>query len=174
MILIEKKVEILKAVANGSSLSGAGSTVGVSAGSARNALNRLCQVLELSPLVKDIKANPEQYLKKAEELKSAQKPVLRPMLTNKLVSVLKVKDKTQVTPRYLSNITASQLMENGISWVAVTEIQEWLSSSGLSLKPTVPDNDEEIKHVKRAIAVLDAFYFDTELVKEQLNNVIGY
>jgi hypothetical protein len=58
-------------------------------------------------------------------------------------------------------------LRNGATLVAITEVQEWLTKHGLSLKRRPPETEKEINEVKRAIAVLDVFYFDTASLKEQ-------
>ena len=99
--------------------------------------------------------------------------ISRNVLVHKLVQILKLKDEKELTPQYLSNFTASQLTSVGITPVAIVEIQEWLSHFKLSLKIKAPQNEDDVKKVKQAIAVLEVFQFDTRAVNEQLTHFLG-
>lgn len=85
-----------------------------------------------------------------------------------LVHALKLKSLEELTPDYLSNICASQLMAAGITMTAVAETQMWLKRHGHSLQRKPPENWLEIQAIKRSIAILDAFYFDAGAVQTQL------
>ncbi len=167
-----RKVKILQVVLNGGTLSEAGASIEVSQSRARDILYRICREFDLPRDLKYMRSNPDEYLNKIEETKEEPKMMLRALLIDKLVRVLKLKNKDELTPQYLSNLTASQLMSNGITPVAVVEIQEWLSKSELTLKRRAPENDEDIKKVKQAIAILYAFQFDTKILNEQLSHLL--
>lgn len=163
-----KKIEVLKVIINGGSLSEAGGVIGISSSRAKGLLNRLCSNLKLSPLIKDIRENPDEYIKRIEDLEKKPEIALRSVLVNKLRRSLMLNSEMELTPEYVSNLTASQLMACDITVIAIAEIQEWLSISGLCLKKRVPETAQEITEVKRAMAILDAFHFDTETIKGQL------
>ena len=86
-----------------------------------------------------------------------------------LVDALKLKNIEDLTPQYLSNISAAQLISAGLTMVAVAEAQQWLMNNRTSLKRRPPESTAEIQAVKRAIATLDAFQFETENIRSQLN-----
>ncbi len=167
----DRKASVLRCVAEGKSLKEAGAAVSISAESARTLLANLCRELKLSSSLDDIRTDPKKYLTRLDEFKSSPKFELRKALVHDLIFKLKLKAESDLTPKYVSNITASQLLGNGTTLVAVTEIQEWLMKHGLSLKRCPPETDKEITEVKRAIAVLDVFYFDTASLKEQLQHL---
>jgi hypothetical protein len=79
-----------------------------------------------------------------------------------------VRSLSELSPKYISNISASQLLESGLTFVAVGELQAWLVGHQLSLKRSPPQSPGEVKAVKHAIEILDAFHFDTNLVRKQL------
>lgn len=169
-----REAKILTAVANGATLVKAGASLGISSTRTKDLLNKICRKLKMSSAIKDIKASPNKYLKKLDELnteESKKEPhlYLRSTLVSKLKSILKLNSASDLTPKYLSNITASQLINRGVSIIAITELQEWLSRYSLSLKKCPPEGEAEIKEVRRAIALLDAFYFDTTTIKSQLS-----
>lgn len=171
MVKQSNKIIVLKAVVAGSTLSQAGASVGISASRARDMLPRICREIGLSSSIKDIRSSPDIYIKAINNLE--KKPVidLRSRLISSLISVLQLNDVNDLTPQYLSNITSSQLIERGVSMIAISEIQEWLSSNDTSLKQSQPKNNSEIKMVKQAIAILDSFKFDTSFIKDQLSNI---
>jgi hypothetical protein len=86
-----------------------------------------------------------------------------------LADALRLKQIEELTPKYLSNISAAQLLSAGVSIVAVSEAQQWLLKNGTSLKRRPPEGNVEIQAIQRAIATLDAFYFDTERIRSQFN-----
>jgi hypothetical protein len=173
MIANDRKAKILKCVADGGTLKEAGARASISAGRARQLLAHLCRELKLPFSVGDIRAEPKKYLTRLDEFERRPQFELRKALVHDLIIKLKLKTEADLTPGYVSNISASQLLSNGITLLAVTEIQEWLSKKGLSLRRRPPKTDKEITEVKRAIALLDVFHFDTVIIKEQLQHLEG-
>lgn len=171
MIANDKRAAMLKCVAEGGTLKEAGATASISATRASQLLARLCREMKLPSSVDDIRADPKKYLAQLEELKQKPQFELRKALVHDLIFKLKLKAPADLTPKYVSNISASQLFSNGISLVAVTEIQEWLSRQGLSLKRRPPETDREVTEVKRAIALLDVYHFDIAILREQLQHL---
>lgn len=163
-----KKIEALKVVINGGTLSEAGLAMGVSSTRARDHISRICREFGLSNNVKYIRSNPDEYLSKIETFKDEPKAVLRNALIYKLVTVLRLKNDSELTPEYLSNINASQLMKEGITSIAIVEIQEWLSHTKSSLKISPPQTEDDIKKVRQALSILNVFQFDTKKASEQL------
>lgn len=86
-----------------------------------------------------------------------------------LTEALKLRNIEELTPRYLSNISAAQLLSAGVTLVAVSDAQQWLVKNGASLKRRPPESSVEIQAVQRAVATLDAFHFDTESIRSQLS-----
>lgn len=173
MIANDRRAVILKCVAEGGSLKDAGATASIGEGRARQLLARICRDLGLSSSVDDIHADPKKYLSQLEKFTKRPQLELRKALAHNLIFKLKLKTEADLTPKYVSNISASQLLGCGISLIAVTEIQEWLSKHSLSLKRRPPETDKEITEVKRAIALLDAYHFDITTLKEQLQHLEG-
>lgn len=171
MVTNDKKAEILKCVANGGTLQAAGASIGVSATRAKQLLARICRELELSSSADEIRAEPEKYFARLDAFKEKPQYELRKALVSNLTSVLRLKVESELTPRYLSNITAAQLINAGVTLVAIGEIQEWLCKHGLSLKRRPPESEKELAEIKRAIAVLDVFHFDISVVNQQLLNL---
>ncbi len=173
MVPNHRKIEALKVVLDGGTLSEAGAAIGVGQSRARDLISRICREFGLPREIEYIRSNPKKYLDKINGFKDNPKMALRSVLIHNLIRVLKLNDVNELTPRYLSNLTASQLMSVGITSVAILEIQEWLSSYQLSLKVSVPKNENDIKKVKQAIAILEVFQFDTNLVNEQLSHFLA-
>jgi len=174
MVPNSKKAEILRAVAGGANLKEAADSLGIDSGSrARDLLSRLCREMKMPDSVKDIQANPRAYLDKIDEMARSPRFELRRDLVKRLMQVLRVRDALEITPQYLSNITASQLLQNGLTTVAIAELQEWLSKHDLSLKKRAPESDQEVKEVRRALALLEAFHLDTENARRQLSHLLS-
>ena len=74
---------------------------------------------------------------------------------------------------YLSNISATQLLERGLTIVNLHQVETWLSSSGKELKRSTPRTDWEIQEVSKAITLLHTFFFDVSTAKEQLENLLS-
>lgn len=173
MIANNKRSAMLKCVADGGTLREASEMASVSSERARQLLVRLCRELGLPFSVDEVRADPKKYLTRLEEFKKKPQFELRKALVHGLLPKLKLKTETDLTPKYVSNLTASQLLNSGVTLVAVTEIQEWLSTHGLSLTRRPPETDQEIMEIKRAIAILDVFHFNTAILKEQLQHFEG-
>ncbi|MEN9479845.1 MAG: hypothetical protein RLZZ298_1240 [Pseudomonadota bacterium] len=104
--------------------------------------------------------------KNLEEFHPAKK--LNHKIFNNLFEALKLKHPEDLTPRYLSNLSASQLLSVELTLVAISEGQEWLVEHGTSLKRKPPQTPEEMQAVKRAIGILDAYQFDVSIIRQQL------
>lgn len=98
---------------------------------------------------------------------------LNPKVVASLVAALRIRSSDKLTPEYLSNISAAQLLNAGVTPVAVAQAQEWLMRNELSLKRAPPDNAQQVKAIAQAIALLDAFHFDTVAPKAQLEWLSG-
>lgn len=173
MVPNSRKAEILKAVASGASLKEAADSAGISGSRARDLLSRICREMQMPDSVKDIQANPCAYLDKIDEMARSPRFELRRDLVKRLMQALRVRDVLEITPQYVSNITASQLLQHGITTLAITELQDWLSGHGLSLKKCAPKSDQEVKEVRRALALLEVFHFDTENARRQLSHLLS-
>jgi len=88
-----------------------------------------------------------------------------------LVFQLKLRSTDELTPQYVSNISAETLLSNGFTETGLVEIQEWLLANGLSCKRKLPEKDEYLRTIKKAIVLLDAFGLDVSHAKEQLKNL---
>lgn len=169
---IDKKASILRAVASGKTLKEAGAEAGIGAEQAVNHLSRICRALDLRYDLAAIRSNPD-YLSRLDALLSKPSMGLRNQLTMKLVETLKLPDDASLTPQYMSNLSACDLYRNGITTVAIVEIQDWLNGYDLSLRKVAPESDDEIREVRRAIVLLNAFYFDTTNLEVQFDHLTG-
>ncbi len=172
MFNIEKKASILRAVAAGGTLKKAGEAVGISAGQAVNNLSRLCREISLPYDLDAIRSNPD-YLSKLDALINKPTAGLRDRLVDGLITALKLPNEGSLTPQYMSNLSAGDLHRHGITFTAISEIQDWLLDRGLSLKRIPPDSPEEIREAQRAIALLNALYFDTSKLEVQFDHLTG-
>jgi hypothetical protein len=71
----------------------------------------------------------------------------------------------------LAQVTASQLINQGISIVALADLQQWLLKHDLSLRHSPPVTEVDFRGGRKAIALLDAFDFDTESLEWQMNHL---
>ena len=154
---IDRKAEILRAIAAGKALNSVANDAGISTGQAFDDLSRICRALNLPYNLSEIRSNP-LYLNKLDELLINPTNGLRPQLVQRLVHELKIHTNSALTPAYVSNLTASDLYRNGITVNAIAEIQEWLQGYDLSLRKAAPESDKEIREVRRAISFLNAFF----------------
>jgi len=159
---------VLRAVAEGKTLAEAGKSIGVSGGGARQLLSKICRELKLSPDISEIRRCKDEYLQQIGALENNPVSQLNPKIAENLANALLLKKADDLPPKYLSNISASQLLNAKQTLVAVAEAQEWLIRNGTSLKRHPPENNVEMQAVRRAIATLDAFQFDTAIVRAQL------
>jgi hypothetical protein len=168
MISDMTKANILIAIAEGQSVADAAKSYGLSYAQARGALPRFCQHLKLRWDLEDIRAKPKKYIDAAEAIVSSPKNELRRILRNDLVLQLKLRSPDELTPQYISNITAETLLSHGVTETGLVEIQEWLLTNGLSCKRKLPEAKEYMRAVQKAIILLDAFGLDVTRPKEQL------
>ncbi|WP_445367095.1 hypothetical protein ACH5Y9_18285 [Methylomonas sp. BW4-1] len=164
---------IIRSIANGGTLKAAGESIGVSDTRASQILHRYCRHIGLSSIVSEIKSNPSIYLDKIGEITEIEKCPIPQKTIRDLVWKLKLSSEDQLTPKYLSNITATQLLLADVSLTTVSDLQEWLQNSGLSLKRHAPERNEEIKAIRRAVNLLDAFCFDISTIRDQFSHLIS-
>lgn len=84
---------------------------------------------------------------------------------------LKLRSPDERTPQYVSNVTSETLLSNGVTETGLVEIQEWLLANGLSCKRKLPEKNECMLVVQKAITLLDAFGLDLSYPKVQVNNL---
>lgn len=167
------KAAILRAVLNGSTLVDAARQEHITTARARSALQLLCRRFRLPAEVSDIQAHPERYAQALAGFEASPEIGLGLTLAAKLTAALKLSSPTQVTPAYLSNISATQLLERGLTIVNLHHIETWLSSSGKELKRSPPRTDWEIQDVSKAISLLHTLFFDVSAAKVQLENLLS-
>ncbi|MBA4214323.1 MAG: hypothetical protein C0449_14715 [Polaromonas sp.] len=167
------KAAILKAVINGSTLAEAASQERITNARARSALQLLCRRFRLPAEVSDIQAHPERYAQALGEFEASPEIGLGRALATKLTEALKLSSPKQVTPAYLSNISATQLLERGLTIINLHQIETWLSSSGKELKRSPPRTDWEIQEVNKAISLLHTFFFDVSAAKGQFEKLLS-
>lgn len=164
------KASILIAIAQGQSVADAAKTNGLTTAQARGALPRFCRNLKLRWDIEDIRANPQKYINAATAVLASPKNALRRVLRNDLVFQLKLHSPDELTPQYVSNITAETLLSHGVTENSLVEIQEWLIANGLSCKRKLPEKDEYLRMIQKAIVLLDAFGLDVSRPASQLKN----
>jgi len=171
MIPGSTKAAILRAVVNGSSIAEAARQELIATAQARYALQHLCRRFRLPAEVSEIQAHPERYTQALAEFEASPEIGLGRALTTKLTDALMLSSPMQVTPEYLSNISAAQLLERGLTLINVHQIETWLSGSGKGLKRSPPRTDREIQEASKAIALLHTFFFDVSAAKAQLEHL---
>lgn len=124
MISDVTKANILIAVSEGQSVTDAAKCYGLSYAQARGALPRFCRHLKLRWDLEEIRTNPKKYIDAAIAIISSPKNALRRVLRNDLVVQLKLRSPDELTPQYVSNITAEILLSHGVTETGLVEIQE--------------------------------------------------
>ena len=113
------KAQILLAVAGGASLSDAARTHGVSVARAKQAIRSLCRSLKLSSEISDIKNSASLYVKPAQHIVDDPKYALRRKLREQLETVLLLKSSDELRVGYLSQISASTMIDARVTPIAV-------------------------------------------------------
>lgn len=167
------KAAILRAVLNGSTLAEAARQEHITTARGRSALQQLCRRLRLPAEVSEIQAHPERYAQALAEFEASPEIGLGRALATKLTTALTLSSPVQVTPAYLSNISATQLLERGLTIVNIHQIETWLSGSAKELKRSPPRTDHEIQEASKAIALLYTFFFDVSAAKAQLEHLLS-
>lgn len=171
MIPDTAKANILIAIARGQSVANAAKANGFNVAQARGALPRLCRDLKLRWDLEEIRTNPQRYIDAATVVATVPKNALRRLLRDDLVTQLRLRSPDELTPQYVSNLTAETLLLNGVTETALVEIQEWLLANGLSCKRKLPETDEYMRTIQKAIILLDAFGLDLSAAKTQMKNL---
>ncbi|ELL4312300.1 hypothetical protein QFP33_001602 [Pseudomonas aeruginosa] len=170
MITDAKKAKILLSVAGGMTVPEAARANDVKPAQARASISRICRNAKLSPEIIDIHANPKKYIDLATKITVDPAYALRKALREQLIDILRLRSPDELTPKYVSNITAEILLKNGITGVAVAEIQEWLMDNNTELKRQAPTSEENIKLARRSALLLTAFGFNVAEVIDLLNS----
>ncbi|WP_333905529.1 hypothetical protein [Delftia acidovorans] len=165
------KASVLRSVIAGCTLAQAGRAEKLSTERARTALNRICELLHLPNDLAAIHAEPQLYLESLAHFESLPQFELRTPLVAKLKQVLGLRSSRQLTPAVLAQVSASQLINQGVSIIALADLQEWLLKHDLSLMHGPPITDIDFREARKAIALLDAFDFDTESLEWQMNHL---
>ena len=171
MISDMTKANILIAIAKGQSVAEAAKPYGLSYAQARGALSRFCPHIKLRWDLEEIRANPKKYIDAALAIIASPKNALRRVLRDDLVFQLKLRSPNELTPQYVSNITAETLLSHGVTETGLVEIQEWLLANGLSCKRKFPEKNEYMRAVQKAIILLDAFALDVSHLRAQLKTI---
>lgn len=171
MISEAKKAKVLLAVAEGQTLAAAAKANGLSPGRGRDALARICRKLGLACTVDEVRANPDVYRDAARRIIDDPGNALRKDLREKLVRYLKLRSADDLTPHYVSNLTASSMLAAGLTHGAVAELQAWLLASGTRFKRQAPREGEETQAAVRAVLLLDAFGFDVNAARAALGEL---
>lgn len=173
MITGTQKAAVLRAVIGGASLPEAARSIGIKPTQAHSALKTLCRRFRLMDEVADIRADPARYEAALVAFEASPEIGLGRALADKLTEVLQLPPQELLTPRYVSNITASQLLENGLTQVNVHAIETWLIGNGLGLKRAAPSTDKELEEVKKWLSLLGAYGFDKSAAQRQLDHLLS-
>jgi hypothetical protein len=173
MITNKQSAEVFRSFLNGSSIAEAAAAADVSYGQARSSIPRMRRRANLPFDYEAMQANPEPYLKWLDGFERDEANELRDGLRRDLVARLSLRSSTELTPKYLSNLSASRLMAAGMTTVAIAETQAWLKRHNLSLKRGAIDDSAAIREINRALLLLDAFGFDVRAASAQLDHVLS-
>lgn len=165
------KASVLRSVIAGANLSQAARAERISPDRARIAVARICELLHLRSDIATIQSRPEVYLEALARFEEMPHFELRTTMVAKLRKVLALRSSRQLTPTYLACITASRLINQGMSVTSIADIQDWLLKYDLSLCPSPPETELDFREVKKAIALLDAFGLDIEAVEWQMRKL---
>lgn len=165
------KAKILIAIAQGQSVGDAAQAYGFKYAQARGAFPNFCRRLGLRWDLDEIKTHPQKYIDAALKVISMPQNSLRRPLRVNLIKQLRLTSAEELTPRYVSCLTAEMLLSNGVTENAITEIQKWLLAHNYSIKRKVPNSDEHLRIAEKALHVLDAFGFDMSVAKNQLKTL---
>lgn len=153
------------------SLAAAARSTGITAEQARNAVAKMCRIARLTNDKVQMRREPEPYLRCVSELEQLPGNELRPELQRRLVGTLQLRSPSELTPKHLANLTVSQLLATGLTQVALAEIHEWLARHGQTLKRGPIETKDDIRAISRAISLLEAYGFDVEESKKQLQHI---
>lgn len=173
MITGTQKATVIRAVIDGASLPEAARKAGIKSAQANTALKGFCRRFRLPREVADVRAEPARYLAELKASEASPEIALGQVLSERLTIVLQVKTPQEVTPRYVSNIEASQLLACGLTPINVHMIETWLASHGRGLKKAVPKDDKEIEEAKRCISWLHVRGFDVTTPRTQLEHFVS-
>lgn len=173
MITGTQKATVIRAVIDGASLPEAARIAGIKSAQANTALKGFCWRFRLPREVADVRAEPARYLEALKAFETSPEIALGQDLSKRLTMLLQVKSPQEVTPKYVSNIEASQLLESGLTPINVHMIETWLASHGHGLKKAVPKDDKEIEEAKRCISWLHVRGFDVTTPRTQLEHFVS-
>ncbi|CAB5721806.1 Uncharacterised protein [Delftia tsuruhatensis] len=166
------KARILRSIIAGMTLAQAAAAQNISAARARMAVARMCEQLQLCSDIALIHAQPGIYLDALELFEQSPQFELRMPLVEKLEKLLALHSCWQLTPLSLAHVTASRLINAGLSVTAIADIQEWLLKHELSLRPCPPQTVLDFREAKKALALLDAYGFDTEALEWRMHELL--
>ncbi|WP_150132148.1 hypothetical protein [Dokdonella koreensis] len=163
-----KKAQVLLAVAEGQTVVAAARAAGLSPAQGKSAVVTICRVLGMAPDVAEIRANPVAYRDAAQGIIDDPKQSMNKDLRGRLVRGLKLRNPDELTPHYVSNLTASSMLTAGFTWTTVADTQAWLVAHGLRFKPQAPKEGGEAQAALRAVLLLDAFGLDVKAAQDAL------
>jgi hypothetical protein len=171
MITQVQKIALFRKVVGGMSLPAAARAVDVTANQARNAIAKMCRSAQLANDIKQMRSGPDPYLRWLSALEQSPGNELRPELQRRLIGALRLRSHSELTPKHLSNLTVSQLLAAGLTQVALAEIHEWLAHHGFALKRGPIKAKDDMRAISRAISLLEAYGFNVDEAKRQLQHV---
>jgi hypothetical protein len=159
------KFEILKAVAEGLSFSGAAEKLGISSTWARQSIFAACRELDIPRDLKYIRDNKEDVLERIRCLEETPAYRLPRSIRGDLLEKAGLQSLHQLTPEFVSKVSGARLLESGFSLKSVIAIQQWLESYGLSLCFEKPRSKRCRETVDQAVSLLKVYGFDVSSIE---------
>ena len=133
MIQDSTKAKVLESVARGQTLPDAASANGLKTSQGRDAISRICRYLKLSADISEIQSNPDKYIAAALSIINDPKYSLQNKLRKDLQHKLSLRSADELTPKYISNLTAEMLLSAGVSESSLVSVQAWMINNDSSL-----------------------------------------
>lgn len=171
MITNLQQIRVFREVVLGATVTAAAQSAGVSRNQARASMSRMCRWAGLPNDVEEMRKSPSKYLQWIQEFEGVDANELRVGLCRDLRRILHLKDSTELSPAYVANATASQLLKHGLTTGAVADVQEWLGRHSLTLKRANVSESSDAREIRRAIHLLDAFGLDVREARRQYQQI---
>lgn len=171
MISNLQRIRVFREVVNGATVTAAAQSAGVSRNQARASMSRMCRWAGLPNDVEEMRKSPSKYLQWLQEFEGVEANELRDGLYRDLHRILQLQDSVELSPAYVANATASQLLKHGLSTGAVADVQEWLGKYSLTLKRANIFESADAREIRRAIHLLDAFGLDVTEARRQYQRI---
>lgn len=172
MAINPRESEVVRLIATGSTLAKAAEALNLSSSRAGILLAQACRKLGMPNGLEEIRARAPEYLAQLPPAQEKPQWALREALRRDLARGLGLTD-ADVTPRHLTNYSATQLRSIGVTETGIAEVQQWLRRHNFFLKQYRVISATELKALQRAMFLLDAYHFDVAAAKVQLADEEG-